>query len=270
MSNKPKSWTDRIKKTRQPGNKHTVIKGTSGTGKSTCYLEDLILEVGLMFILLIDPFGETADDFLKKLYGRYDKVLVDDLSWKDRVLPVCFLPVSDDPEEFERERQNKLHRDNVIESLLRMQDTDLLPQPVKEDTLDAGLLLYQKLPKAIRMQVPLHVICDLYRPWTEWHQFLTDACPDHELAMRFIRMRSLHESTRLSSYGAAERVLMKTFAEPAVKRRDTHPGVNVPHLIREKYVIIIKGGPGVSMYPFRAIAEYWFASVIHYLEQGDE
>jgi hypothetical protein len=272
INNNNAGWTERCMKKRSYKNENKSVNGTSGGGKSTNTNTDQMKEVGEKFILEADYVGDSIDDFARRLCGRYPYVLIDDLSCASRVLPAPqYLKVSESPDWSVRKDENQLSRNNQIEFLLRLQNTENIPQPVKIEMLDLGLNLYQHLPREIRQKAPFaSCIADLYLPWTDWHHYLCQVCPNQNLVERMKRSRTLHESTRITTYGSAERPLRRTYEEGPVLRRDSQQGIDIGELIRKKYVVGIKGGPGVSVDAYRAVVESWTQEIIHFLEQGGE
>jgi len=184
---------------------------------------------------------------------------VDDLSEKTRVLPIPLCKTTDDEEE------NRNTRDFLVEVLYRKTGENPLEHPLKTYYIEKAIEVYQKLPAEVRKKTPFCQLYRIFKPWDDWHFFFIQYCADKTLAEQLARMRMLHESTRLSTYAASERLMESVLAELAVRWREGNRWFNVEKLIEQKWVIIIRGGTREA---FRMVAANWSKAIISHFEMG--
>lgn len=138
--------------------------------------------------------------------------------------------------------------------------------PIKRHYAREAIRFYQELPPDARRGLPAGTIAYLFRPHTRAFKWLLDRCTNEELFYTFYRLRQLHESPRLQTVGAAERLLDQAFGSPVVRSRDLGRYVPWQQFIEEKWVMITKGGPNVSRDATRAVMRFRSAEVLHYME----
>jgi hypothetical protein len=232
-------------------NESCVVYGSSGTGKSTGVMSDAAQEVGEKAMLIIDPQGKTAMTLLSLIEGVYGNVLIDDLRRTDRVLPMSLLRSSVNPDQMLREWENKRYREQLIEIIGRKSEQSMRDHPLIVYGLETAFIAYQSQ----KARVPLWMIRDIFKPWSPWHWQLVYGCSDKIIAELLRKLRkNMHEATRQSVYGPAERRIEAIFGEPAVIVRDSDREPDMERIVREKYVVFVVGGPGVSPEAFRTVS----------------
>lgn len=234
-------------------NNSTSRIGSSGSAKSTAAVQDTQRWIGNAFVDLHDPQGDTADLLLERIEGRYRNVIVDDLTRLDRVVPLSLITVSTAENTLVREKENNHQIHQLLEILGRQLEVSLLDQPMKRFYTEQAIKLWMSLKPEIRELLPFFVITELMRPHSPWCDYLISQCTDPTIRNVFTKAKTLHESTRLSTLGSAERLMDSFLGAPEIKARCTNQPSNLKHLVENKFVRITKGGPGVTKEAFRIV-----------------
>ena len=238
-----------------------MITGGSGSGKNTSANEDILAEVaGKTFMHYGDPRGDNTHNVLSLLYGRYSRVLVDDLTQTEAVLPLVTIQCG------ESERENELHRANAMEYLNSFVEGDINDAPIKRHYADAAISFYQQLPQEIRRSVRAYEMSYLFRPKTKKYRWLLDQCKCPDLWQTFKSLSMLHESTRLQTCGAAERLIDQAWGSEIVRVRDTDEILDWEKLVKERWIVFTKGGSGVSKAATRAVITARNTEILHYMQ----
>ena len=241
-------------------NNHRLIVGGSGKGKNVGTNSDFLKKVaGKRFLHFSTSRKENAFSLCQDLYGRYDKVLLDYLPHTEWVLPV---------ETIRRgttEQEREVFRDQALEVLSSFIEGSLDDAPMKRDFCKKAITFHQIHPD----RIPAKDLVFLFRPKTKRYRELLNQCQDSELWSVFKSLSMLHESTRLQTCGAAERLIEQAWGSEVVAVRDVGYSLDWEKLIDERWMVITSGGPGVSKAATAAIVRARNAEIVHFLEQRD-
>lgn len=244
-------------------NDSVLIIGGSRSGKTTCSNVDVASMAGTSAILYCDPQGNAARDMLQRMFP-YENVIVDDLTNTSRVIPMRLLQSSRAHDPTLRRWENRRHREDFAEMLFRKTDEKPHEHPLKSGGVDTAAMVYQTQTQ----RVPIEALAEAFMPWSPWHAYLVENCADpvHAGLLRRISNNQMHEATRQTLYGPAERILRAVLTEPCIALRDAGDEPDVARLVRDKYVVVVSGGRGVSREAFRMVAATWSLRFIRHFE----
>lgn len=238
-------------------NESCSVIGGSGTAKSTCAMLDVYEEVGRKAILLADFQRSSAMTLLGMLEGEYPNVIVDDLSRRDRVIPLCLLRSGND------EWESRQYREDFFDLLGRKGEESIHDAPLKLFGVESACTVFQKQDT----RPPIESLRYVFKPWSPWHHYLVNNCTDIVVRELLLKLRkNMHEATRQSLYGPAERKLDAVLSDPAIALRDSDKPVDMQRIMDEKTVVMVIGGQ--SPEAFRMIAGAWSQEFIHFFEHG--
>jgi len=141
----------------------------------------------------------------------------------------------------------------------------LIDAPIKWKYSHDAIKLFQKLPAEVRAGLPAHIIAYLFKPKSKQYKWLLDHTDDLDLWQNFRSLSMLHESTRMQTCGAAERLIEMAWGSAAIKARDVGFGPSWKRLIDEKWIVITKGGHGVSKSATTAVIRARNTEILHYM-----
>src|SRR3989344_2155669 len=177
-------------------NSSELVIGGSGEGKSENVQRRLMPQIGKKAIVLVDQPGATAEGLLRRICGKYGRLLVDHLRRKDRVMRQRLMATSESDDPVERDEANKLEREQFLQigrDAPELDEKDF--GPLKHYYADLALHLYQRCPREIRNRLPFTHLPLIFDTFSGVHRLLCDTCCDQSLVFPFIRGRTPHEST---------------------------------------------------------------------------
>jgi hypothetical protein len=222
-------------------NRNMLVVGTSGYGKSTFELRQLVDEADYAntAIVCLDPHGTLAEDLLAHLLarGHQNRILYERLSDLDPVLAWDFLTPSSATIALQREAENDVRTRDFADILTRRRDQtkDLSETPLIEEWLLPALRLYINQSEQLPLTALLHVF-DSQHP--TFHQML-EGCSDHDTVRKF---RYLFDHPKQSPYVPAKRLLDGVCGTPALKVRCQRlPGFDLAAHLHSKGILIVDG-----------------------------
>jgi len=228
-------------------NKHVLIVGGSGSGKSTAEIKALVEEAdeNKSAIICIDPHGPMARELFAHLCdrGHRHRVLYDRLADLDRVLKWDFLYPSTAKHPRERQGENETRCERFAEILLRRRGQgSAATSPSIEEWLLAALNLYI-------YQQNRRPLADIRFAFLFDHptfQSMFDGCTDEETRYKFQKVID----ERGKSFEAAKRLIDSVCKSAAFQVRTEHSGgFNFEHHLNNRGIIIVEGGEGGALSP---------------------
>jgi|GEM_PF-5460477 len=234
----------------QLANKHVLIVGGSGQGKSSHEIKELVEQAqqNKTAIIVVDPHGTMTQELVAHLYDPTNeidsqRILYDRLVDVDRVLKWDFLTPSTAANRDNRQGANQTRCERFVEILLRRRGKgSAADTPMTEEWLYAALNLYIFQ----RQHRPLSDI--RYAFSFEHPRFgaMLDGCTDDDTVYKF---RQLIDDGK-NSFVSAQRLIEKVFQSPAFRLRTDHGGgFNFTQHLNRKGIILIEGGAGGDLSP---------------------
>ena len=227
----------------QLANRHVLIVGGPGYGKTTAEVKELVEEAerGNTAIVCIDPHVDSlAAGFFAHLCAstHRDRVLYDRLDDVQRVLKWDFLSPSRAASPRERQGENQTRCQQFAEILLRRRGQESTAStPRIEEWLLAALNLYIYQ----RQQRPL---ADLRFAFSFAHatfQSMLDGCGDADTRYKFEQIID----SKQEPYQAAKGIIDRVCESVAFKVRTEHSGgFNFERHLDNKGILIVEGGEG--------------------------
>ena len=227
-------------------NRHVLIVGASGSGKTTAEVHALIEEADRRdsAIVVIDPH---SDSLAAKLFGHLcehghrERILYDRLSDIDRVLAWDFLTPSTATAPRERYGENDTRCREFADVLLRRRGrASMADTPGIEEWVLAALNLYV-------YQRTRRSLCDLRYAFRFDHpafQEMLKSCSDADTKAKFAAIADSNQTP----YKAAERLFASVCSSPAFQvRTERLPGFDFNRHLNTKGILLIEGGVGGTL-----------------------
>jgi hypothetical protein len=254
----------------QLANRHVLIVGGPGYGKTTAEIKELVEEAkrGDTAVVCMDPHaGEQGlgTGFFAHLCdaGQSHRVVYDQLSNIRRVPMWDFLVPSKAESPRERQAANQTRCDQFAEILLRRRGQESAAStPSIEEWLLAALNLYIYQ----RRRRPL---ADLRYAFSFEHPSFQDMladCRDADTRSKFERL----VESRQTAYQGAERLINSVCGSVAFQVRTEHDGgFNFERHLEENGIVIIEGGVGDTLSPeaMRAMMGAILLKTLNYLRK---
>jgi hypothetical protein len=227
-------------------NRHCLIVGAPGSGKSTFELKRLVEEAdrGETAIICQDPHQNSLSGPLFVALcerGHRSRILYDRLSDVDRVLKWDLLSPSTATCPRQRRGENQTACDQFAEVLLRRRGKDSAADaPSTEEWLLAALNLYIRQ----RHRRPLADIRYAFNFGHPTFESMLEGCEDADVRCKFEEIRD----SRQTPYKPAERLIAGVCRSPAFQVRTEHAeGFDFARHLDKKGIIIVEGGEGGAL-----------------------
>ena len=232
----------------QLANRHVLIVGGSGSGKTTAEVKALVEEADRndSAIVCIDPHVDSlAAGFIAHLCerGHQNRILYDRLRDIKRVLKWDFLSPSKAASPRERHAENETRCEQFADILLRRRgQKSAAKTPDIEEWLLAALRLYISQ----RKRRPLADIRYAFSFAHPTFQAMLNGCQDSETRYQFEEI--IHSGTM--PYRAAEKIIKGVCRAPAFQVRTEHDGgFNFDRHLDNRGILIVEGGEGGTLSP---------------------
>lgn len=221
---------------------HALIVGASGYGKSQFELRALVEATMTRdtAIILLDPHGTLAQDFLMHLAERHQlhRVIYDRLADTDLIPSYDWLTPSASPNPYTRLTQNDDKIRKFIALLIRrggLKDTSGTP------TIEAGLLNALRLYIHQDTPVPLHWLAHLYTPGGGVLDYMVKHCTEPDTKLQMERLLLMNGPTREKESGPADRRLRAILMSPAFVLRCSGASFDFDAHLANKGILILDG-----------------------------
>lgn len=231
------------KRTHELTNRHVLMVGGSGTGKTTQEIANLLAIANNKdsAIVVLDPHvNSLAYKFMSYCVacGHHDRIIYDRLTDLDRVLTWDFLSPSRERNENKRRNQNSTRISQFTEVLLRSRGkASAADTPTISEWIKAALRLYLYQ----RKRRPLADIRYSFSFDHPTFQEMLEGCTDEDTRYKF-------ESTidnRRGGYEATERLINELCESSAFLLRTQKPSrFDLTRHLDNKGILIVEGGSG--------------------------
>lgn len=221
---------------------HSLICGASGSGKSEGVLCDLVeeAEAGESAMILLDPHGPLADEFLLHLATRkmLHRVIYDRLADTDRVPCYDWLVPSTAPKLYDRMTEDDRSTRRFTSFIVRREGKkDTKQSPIIEAGIFNALRLFIHQPKV----PPLNWLAGVYTPFSEVAKQLTATCTDQDTKDQFTKLLRFNPQTFDYHTGAADRRFRSLFGLPSFSLRCSGATFDFDEFLKNKGIHILSG-----------------------------
>lgn len=236
---------------------HGLSIGASRTGKTTS-VSQRFSELDCAQLVFLGRPDNPPRFYSYRAPGS--RIAEDNLGDTEKVLSLEVMPKRVPEEEWE------LRRDQFIEMLNALQDTDLEQEAWKRDGASHFCMAYFTCDPALREEFSFTDFRYLLIPHHANQKKILDGLNEEEWLF-FSKAKSLHASTYSSTYGAVLRMLDRTICSDVVRRREGD-GLDWARINREKWTIVTAGHANVSRIATATVFKLRIAELLRFADRN--